>query len=258
MARTKQTVMKENASKKGAQKAPRATMAKQTKSKRPATVAPGIKRAHRWRPGTVALREIRKYQKSTDLLIKKLPFKRLVREIMLDLRDDFKVQAGAVVALQEAAEAHLLALFSDSQDAAIHARRVTLMPKDLQLVQRLGKNMGVGVFQDARGSSSTATWAPAENHRITLQNIHTRTTTVAKPAVAKKAAPKPKPKAKPAVAADAEAGELADTDVDDADADAAAAADADEDEDEDEDENDEPAAEKPAAVAEKQADLLDD
>ncbi|XP_068476385.1 histone H3.2-like [Phaseolus vulgaris] len=93
--------------------------------------------AHRFRPGTVALREIRKYQKSTELLIRKLPFQRLVREIAQDFKTDLRFQSSAVSALQEAAEAYLVGLFEDTNLCAIHAKRVTIMPKDIQLARRI-------------------------------------------------------------------------------------------------------------------------
>ncbi|EMS58296.1 Histone H3.3 [Triticum urartu] len=89
------------------------------------------------RPGTVALREIRKYQKSTELLIRKLPFQRLVREIAQDFKTDLRFQSHAVLALQEAAEAYLVGLFEDTNLCAIHAKRVTIMPKDIQLARRI-------------------------------------------------------------------------------------------------------------------------
>lgn len=90
-----------------------------------------------FRPGTVALKEIRKYQKSTDLLIRKLPFQRLVREISQDFKSELRFQSTAMMALQEAAEAYLVGLFEDTNLAAIHAKRVTIMPKDIQLARRL-------------------------------------------------------------------------------------------------------------------------
>jgi len=92
---------------------------------------------HRYRPGTVALREIRKYQKSSDLLIRKLPFQRLVREISQSYKSDLRYQQGAIDAIQAAAESFLVALFEDSQLCAIHARRVTITPKDMELTLRL-------------------------------------------------------------------------------------------------------------------------
>merc|ERR1712182_105029 len=96
------------------------------------TAAGGVKKPHRYRPGTVALREIRKCQKSTELLIRKLPFQRLVREIAQDFKTDLRFQSSAVMALQEASEAYLVGLFEDTNLCAIHAKRVTIMPKDIQ------------------------------------------------------------------------------------------------------------------------------
>uniref|UniRef100_A0A4X1VK21 Core Histone H2A/H2B/H3 domain-containing protein n=1 Tax=Sus scrofa TaxID=9823 RepID=A0A4X1VK21_PIG len=97
----------------------------------------GVKKPHRYRPGTVALREIRRYQKSTELLIRKLPFQRLVREIAQDFKTDLRFQSSAVMALQEACEAYLVGLFEDTNLCAIHAKRVTIMPKDIQLARRI-------------------------------------------------------------------------------------------------------------------------
>lgn len=95
------------------------------------------KRPHRFRPGTVALREIRKYQKSTDLLIRKLPFQRLVREIADEFKSDLRFQGSAIAALQEASEAYLVGLFEDTNLCAIHAKRVTVMKKDMVLARRI-------------------------------------------------------------------------------------------------------------------------
>src|SRR5205809_5586928 len=95
MARTKQTARKSTGG-----KAPRKQLAtKAARKSAPATG--GIKKPHRYRPGTVALREIRRYQKSTDLLIRKLPFQRLVREIAQDFKTDLRFQGTAILALQE-------------------------------------------------------------------------------------------------------------------------------------------------------------
>ncbi|KAF2490277.1 histone-fold-containing protein [Lophium mytilinum] len=94
----------------------------------------------RYKPGTLALREIRRYQKSTDLLLLKLPFSRLVREIALDLLppdQEYRWQSQAIQALQEAAEAFLVHLFEDTNLCAIHAKRVTIMQKDIQLARRI-------------------------------------------------------------------------------------------------------------------------
>ena len=131
MARTKQTARKSTGG-----KAPRKMLA--TKAARKSAPAPGgIKKPHRYRPGTVALREIRKYQKSTEFLIRKAPFQRLVREITQGHKGDLRFQSSALGASQEASEAYLVGLFEDSNLCAIHAKRVTIMPKDIQLTRRI-------------------------------------------------------------------------------------------------------------------------
>mmetsp|Transcript_2563 Transcript_2563/g.6150 ORF Transcript_2563/g.6150 Transcript_2563/m.6150 type:complete len:148 (+) Transcript_2563:221-664(+) len=99
---------------------------------------PARRRKRRMRPGERALREIRQYQSSTDLLIRRLPFARLVREIQQGLaRQTYSWQASAILALQEAAEAHLVGLFEDCNLCAVHGKRVTIMPKDMQLARRI-------------------------------------------------------------------------------------------------------------------------
>jgi histone H3 len=92
---------------------------------------------HRYRPGILALREIRRYQATTELLIRKLPFQRLVREIGQGFLKDVRFQSQAVGALQEAAESYIVGLFADVHLCAIHAKRVTVMPRDLQLARRI-------------------------------------------------------------------------------------------------------------------------
>ena len=101
------------------------------------TKVPRTKKPHRYRPGTVALREIKRYQKSTELLIRKLPFARLVREIAQDIKTDLRFQESAILALQEASEAHIVGVFEDSNLCAIHAKRVTIEPRDVQLARRI-------------------------------------------------------------------------------------------------------------------------
>jgi histone H3 len=103
----------------------------------PTTGEPRYKKAKRFRPGPTAIREIRKYQKSTELLIRKLPFQRLLREVAQDFKTDLRFQSHAVLALQEASEAYLVGLFEDTNLCAIHAKRVTIMPKDIQLARRI-------------------------------------------------------------------------------------------------------------------------
>lgn len=96
------------------------------------------RRKRRMRPGEKALKEIRQYQKSTDLLIRKLPFARLVREIQAhEQKVAYRWQGTALLALQEAAEAHLVGLFEDCNLCALHGKRVTIMPKDMQLARRI-------------------------------------------------------------------------------------------------------------------------
>ena len=97
----------------------------------------GLKRPMRWRPGTVALREIRRYQKTTELLIRKKPFSRLMREVAQDFKTDLRFQPQAIAALQEASEAYLIGLFDDTNLCGIHAKHITIMPKDLQLARRI-------------------------------------------------------------------------------------------------------------------------
>ena len=96
----------------------------------------------RYRPGSVALREIRHYQKGGQLLIPKLPFSRLVRKIVVDGgRYKFRFQASALMALQEAAEAYITQVFEDTLLCAIHANRKTIMPKDMNLARRIRGDM---------------------------------------------------------------------------------------------------------------------
>ena len=132
MARTKQTARKSTA-----QKVPRKQLTAQKIARKTAPVTTGVKKPHRFKPGTVALREIRKYQKSTDLLIRKLPFQRLVREIAHEFKTQLRFQQSAVIALQEAAESYLVSLFEDTNLCAIHAKRVTIMSRDMQLAKRI-------------------------------------------------------------------------------------------------------------------------
>jgi histone H3 len=148
MVRTKQTPVKKETTKQLITHRSRATGPNdhmKEGSAVAAAAAPGegvakVRKPHRFHPGTVALREIRKYQKSTDLLIRRLPFQRLVREITQDVclvTKDYRFRHEAMLALQEAAEAYLVGVFADSGLCALHARRVTVTPKDMQLALRL-------------------------------------------------------------------------------------------------------------------------
>ena len=134
MARTKQTARKIVPT---GGKAPRKQISNKQAARKTAPSMGGIKKPHRYRPGTVALREIRKYQKSTELLIRKLPFQRIVREVAQEYKSDLRFQSTAVLALQEACESYLVSLFEDTNLCAIHAKRVTIMPKDMQLARRI-------------------------------------------------------------------------------------------------------------------------
>ena len=108
------------------------------KAKKSASGSSGMKqKSFRWRPGTVALREVRRLQKSTEMLVAKAPFSRLVREIAETHKAGLRFQASAVAAIQEATESFVVSLLSDANLTALHANRVTAMPRDLQLVRRL-------------------------------------------------------------------------------------------------------------------------
>ena len=113
------------------------TKAKCSGKKLPVTQQ-GQPKPRRYRPGMVALWEIRRYQKSTELLLRKLLFQRLVRELAQDLgKMTIRFQSGAIMALQEASEAYLVGLLEDANLCAVHAKRVTIMPKDIQLARRI-------------------------------------------------------------------------------------------------------------------------
>ena len=131
MARTKQTARKSTGG-----RAPRKQLATKAARKSGPNMG-GVKKPHRYRPGTVALREIRRYQKTTELFIRKAAFGRLVREIAQDIKTDLRFQTTALMAMQEAAEAYLVGLFEDANLCTIHAKRVTIMPKDIQLARRI-------------------------------------------------------------------------------------------------------------------------
>ena len=100
-----------------------------------------VKKPRRFRPGTVALREIRKYQKSTELLCRRLPFRRLVLEIAQQYKENLRFQRSAIFALQEAAEVYLVSLFDDTNLCALHAKRVTIKPGDMRLVRRMRREI---------------------------------------------------------------------------------------------------------------------
>merc|ERR1712241_269074 len=132
MARTKTTARKSHVG----VKRPRKELVSKT-SRKSAPAMGGVKKPHRFRPGTVAIREIRKYQRSTDLLIRKLPFQRLVKDLAHEKSPELRFQSSALLALQEAVEAYLVGLFEDTNLCAIHARRVTIMVRDVKLARRI-------------------------------------------------------------------------------------------------------------------------
>ena len=130
MARTKRTARKDEVGKK------RSTFAKkQPRSQSDKALAQ--QQLHRYQPRTVALREIQRYQKSMELLIHKLPFQHLVREILQGFGVGFRVTPAMMMALQEAAEAYLVQLLEDLNLCAIHAKCITIQPKDIQLARRI-------------------------------------------------------------------------------------------------------------------------
>lgn len=97
----------------------------------------GVKKPHRFRPGTVALRNIRRYQKSTDLLLRRLPFERFARETAQNYVADSRMSRSFVRLLQNAAEKHLVTLAENSNLLAIHAGRTTVTPKDIMLASKI-------------------------------------------------------------------------------------------------------------------------
>jgi histone H3/H4 len=146
MANTKGTFSRRGAAAHHGKGGKKAAVKKATKQGKKAQKDPrrsngGAKSTRRNKAGTVALREIRKLQKGTDLLIKKIPFQRLIRSICQKLTAsnsyDMRFQSSALLALQEASEAYLIGLFESTNLAAIHAKRVTIMYKDIRLVRRL-------------------------------------------------------------------------------------------------------------------------
>jgi histone H3 len=108
--------------------------------KKSAPAQGGVKtevRKHRFHPGTVALREIKRYQKTTAPVLLRAPFQRLVRSITQGIDNEIRFAAQALIAVQEAAEAYLVGLFEDTNLCAIHAKRQTIMKKDLLLARRI-------------------------------------------------------------------------------------------------------------------------
>lgn len=140
MARTKQTARKLSQSKKPNQADGGLKKGKHKKDKANGTstaVAGAVRKPHRWRPGTVALREIKKYQKSVDNLIRRAPFRRLTREIAQDFKTDLKFTKNAFDCLQEATEQFMVERFRHAQKACVHGKRLMLGVKDLQFAKEM-------------------------------------------------------------------------------------------------------------------------
>ena len=129
MPRTKLQAKKEGARKKsGDTKANRKT----------APASGGVEgKKRRWRSGTVALREIKKYQKLTKLLMQRAPFQRVVREITKPMNPEARYTPDALLALQEASEAYMVSVFEDTNLCALHAKRLTIQEKDMKLAVRI-------------------------------------------------------------------------------------------------------------------------
>ena len=115
----------------------KAAGSKSPKKSQKTSSQPKERKKPRFKPGTVALREIRKYQKSTDLLLLRAPFQRIVREITGTYDPDLRFASQALIALQEATEAYLVGIFEDTNLCAIHAKRVTVQKKDMELARRI-------------------------------------------------------------------------------------------------------------------------
>ncbi|XP_064552724.1 uncharacterized protein LOC135438356 [Drosophila montana] len=118
-------------------KAPRKPLTPKVTRKMAPPGLPEVRQPHRYRPGAAVLREIRRYQRSSELLIHKQPFQRLVRQISQEFGCRMRIQPAALAAMQEAAESYLVGLFEESNLCALHGQRKTLMPKDLLLAQRI-------------------------------------------------------------------------------------------------------------------------
>ena len=132
MGRTKQT-----ASRSTGGKAPRGRYRSKHGLKMGLAEEGGVRKPRRFRPGTVALRQIKKYQKSTELLIRKLPFQRLVGEVAQKIDSTLRFQSTAILALQEASEDFLITMFDKVNLCTIHGNRVTIKVKDIQLWRRM-------------------------------------------------------------------------------------------------------------------------
>ena len=131
MARTKRTARKSTGG-----KAPRKQLASKA-ARKSAPATGGVKKPHRYRPGTVALREIRRYQKSTDLLIRLAPMGRVVRQCLAGIASEMRMNKTALKLLHYCTESKMVTLMEDSLALANHAKRITVKGKDISLVLRM-------------------------------------------------------------------------------------------------------------------------
>lgn len=97
----------------------------------------GEKKTRHFKPGTVALREVKRYQKTSGFLIASLPFERLVREVAQDFKADLRFSRSAVALIQLITEHYLVGILEESVLVAISAKRVSVQPKDVHLVRRI-------------------------------------------------------------------------------------------------------------------------
>ena len=130
------------------------------------------KRKIRFKAGTVALREVKRYQKSIDNLLPRAPFQRLVRSIVLEMDHQLKFQSQALAAIQEATEAYIVALFEDTNLCAIHAKRMTVMKKDMQLARRIrgDRNFDYRDLQEKDGNENFLS-LPYTNDKDAMKKI---------------------------------------------------------------------------------------
>ncbi len=134
----------------------------------------GVKKARRFKPGTVALREIRRQQKLTTNIIPRAPFSRLVREIAQNASPvgmSIRFKADAIQALRVAAEAHIINVFEKTQKAAIHRDSVTIRPKDMRLALDLGGIMSGAEFNEMLKNMS----ASAPSNDSNKENVDPQT-----------------------------------------------------------------------------------
>ena len=150
----------------------KAKVAEAKKKTAPAEGGVKTERSRRFRPGTVALREIKRYQKSTDLLLLRAPFQRLVRSIAQGIDPDIRFRSEALLALQEAAEMYLVCLYEESNLCAIHANRVTIFKKDMDLARRIrGERFHDHTDYNLKNDDQTYYKLPYYNEKEQMKNL---------------------------------------------------------------------------------------